>query len=73
MALINCPECQKEISDKVKTCPHCGFPIIDEIVEPQKVEIASVHLKKMDKKKKKKIVVILASVLLMIAILVVVI
>ncbi len=26
MALINCPECSREISDKVKTCPHCGFP-----------------------------------------------
>ncbi len=26
MALIECPECTKEISDKVKSCPHCGFP-----------------------------------------------
>jgi hypothetical protein len=26
MALINCPECQKEISDKVVNCPHCGYP-----------------------------------------------
>jgi Uncharacterised protein family UPF0547. len=26
MALINCPECGKEISDKVTTCPHCGYP-----------------------------------------------
>lgn len=27
MALIKCPECGKEISDKAKTCPHCGVPI----------------------------------------------
>lgn len=27
MALINCPECNKEISDKAKSCPHCGCPI----------------------------------------------
>ena len=27
MALINCPECNREISDKAKSCPHCGFPI----------------------------------------------
>ena len=27
MALINCPECEKEISDKVKACPHCGYPM----------------------------------------------
>jgi hypothetical protein len=24
MPLINCPECNKEISDKAKSCPHCG-------------------------------------------------
>lgn len=28
MALINCPECGKEISDKAEHCIHCGFPII---------------------------------------------
>lgn len=27
MALIKCPECGKEISDKAPTCIHCGFPI----------------------------------------------
>lgn len=27
MALINCPECNKEISDQAKTCPNCGCPI----------------------------------------------
>jgi len=27
MALINCPECKKEISDKAQSCPHCGCPI----------------------------------------------
>ena len=26
MALINCPECQKQISDKAPVCPHCGCP-----------------------------------------------
>ena len=26
MALINCPECNKEISDKAAACPHCGAP-----------------------------------------------
>lgn len=28
MALINCTECNKEISDKAQNCPHCGFPIV---------------------------------------------
>lgn len=27
MALITCPECGREISDKAAACPHCGFPI----------------------------------------------
>ncbi|MBS5080492.1 MAG: zinc-ribbon domain-containing protein [Clostridiales bacterium] len=27
MAIIKCPECAKEISDKAKSCPQCGCPI----------------------------------------------
>jgi len=27
MALINCPECSRDISDKATSCPHCGFPM----------------------------------------------
>ena len=27
MALINCPDCNKEISDKAVACIHCGCPI----------------------------------------------
>lgn len=27
MALINCPECNKEISDQVSNCPNCGYPL----------------------------------------------
>ena len=26
MAMINCPECNHEISDKARVCPHCGLP-----------------------------------------------
>ena len=33
MALIKCPECGKEISDKAVSCPHCGFPISKEEVK----------------------------------------
>jgi len=31
MALISCPECSKEISDKAKSCPNCGFEINSEM------------------------------------------
>lgn len=27
MAIINCPECGKKISDKALSCPNCGYPI----------------------------------------------
>ncbi len=27
MALINCPECEREVSDQAIACPHCGYPI----------------------------------------------
>jgi hypothetical protein len=30
MALISCPECEKEISDKASSCPSCGVPISDD-------------------------------------------
>lgn len=26
MALIKCPECGAQISDKAESCPHCGWP-----------------------------------------------
>ena len=35
MALINCPECGKEISDKAVACPNCGNPIN---LQPQQEE-----------------------------------
>ena len=28
MALINCPECQLQVSDKALSCPHCGYPLV---------------------------------------------
>lgn len=27
MALVNCPECQREVSDQAAACPHCGHPM----------------------------------------------
>lgn len=29
MALIKCPECGKEISDKASACPNCGITMND--------------------------------------------
>ena len=27
MALINCPECSREVSDKAVNCPNCAYPL----------------------------------------------
>ena len=29
MAMIDCPECDREISDRAAACPNCGTPIAD--------------------------------------------
>ena len=31
MALINCPECEQEISDTCKMCPKCGYRLKNEV------------------------------------------
>lgn len=36
MALIKCPECQKEVSDSAPTCPHCGIAIAKKQVRKKK-------------------------------------
>lgn len=45
MALINCPECKKEISDKAISCPNCGIPL-NKLVVPYEgvLEKAKEHL-----------------------------
>lgn len=49
MALIKCPECTKEISDKASACPNCGCPMkdclttnpeIEEIIKKERVHMA---------------------------------
>ena len=42
MALIKCPECGKEISDKANVCIHCGFPLNE---QKEDVSITDFHLR----------------------------
>lgn len=35
MALIKCPECELQVSDKALSCPHCGYPM-QEDMKPQR-------------------------------------
>lgn len=29
MALTECPECKREVSDQAPSCPHCGYPLAE--------------------------------------------
>ena len=40
MALITCPECGKEISDKAKVCPNCGAPTPSAIKKKENTKAA---------------------------------
>lgn len=33
MSLIKCPECGREVSDKARACPHCGFAVSEAVQE----------------------------------------
>lgn len=37
MALIQCPECKRLVSEKASACPKCGFQITSEIVKKYKI------------------------------------
>ena len=35
MALINCPECGKQVSTEAKACPGCGFPVAEKFQQDE--------------------------------------
>lgn len=35
MALISCPECEQQVSDKSSNCIHCGYPIGEHLGNPE--------------------------------------
>ena len=41
MALINCPECGKEISDRAGECPHCGYPLSESDSSNESVQVTT--------------------------------
>jgi uncharacterized membrane protein YvbJ len=58
MALINCPECGKEISNSAVTCPHCGIKLLSfAAMKAQMNKKKSSKPKEVDQKEIKKIAV----------------
>jgi uncharacterized membrane protein YvbJ len=43
MALLNCPECSREVSSSATTCPQCGFPVANMNVESNKDKVQLVE------------------------------
>ena len=41
MALIDCPECGKQVSTAAKACPVCGFPVAEQVAQPAAAAAAS--------------------------------
>lgn len=70
MALTNCPECQKSVSDMAPECPHCGYPINS--VPTQSYEQIS-DVKESSIPKDKLPILIVASAIILIVIIAVVI
>ncbi len=44
MALVSCPECNKEISNLAAACPHCGYPIEKSPTIPSPNKVTTVEL-----------------------------
>lgn len=65
MAIIKCPECGKEISDKSIACVHCGVPLDLHVDAENNTETPN------PKKKTKKIIFLLISLILIIGTLVI--
>ena len=43
MALISCPECEKQISETAESCPECGYKLTAEVVASVKKDEAEVE------------------------------
>lgn len=56
MALITCPECGKQVSDKAASCPHCGIEIIKEL------SINKEGQRQEKKKHRRNIIIVIVSV-----------
>lgn len=46
MALIKCPECQNDVSDKATFCPRCGYPLtpVKKVIKEEDVDFSSMEV-----------------------------
>lgn len=54
MALIACPECNKQISNSATSCPHCGFPLQSDVNQTADVSNSQTCQHKAESHRRKK-------------------
>jgi uncharacterized membrane protein YvbJ len=65
MALINCPECGRDVSDRADKCPKCAYPISGDQT-PNKVQTIEQTSKKLKKQTLFSILTIILGIIVMI-------
>lgn len=58
MALIKCPECGKQISDRAEVCPHCGIEVQRVLAEIREKEKQQQEERRQSRKKRRKHIII---------------
>lgn len=56
MALITCPECNQQVSNKADICIHCGYPIKDYIENKTLYSVELKHFVRRDKERAAEVV-----------------
>ena len=54
MALIKCPNCGHEISDKAEKCPHCGINLMEFLEEQKNIKEQEEKRKQEEREKKER-------------------
>lgn len=65
MALIKCPECGKEVSDKAEKCPYCGYPIeeIETVDKKENIKEEKYEVARKKKKLSKKVIIAISAII----------
>lgn len=64
MALIKCPGCGRDISDRALSCPQCGYQMQEHLTENAQGENAEIHEETSKFKKRKHIITAIAGIVL---------
>ena len=64
MALVKCPECGTEVSDKAAACPKCAYPIANPHQSPSPIKVQTIE----QTSKQIKLQILLSTLILLIGV-----